>query len=199
MTCGSRAVYKFFVDSLARRLTRTSHLSLVRHCSAAAGGVPLDAGAPSPLPEEPRIISPNVKRLVDEIVGLSLLEVSDLNYALKKRLNLPDTPVMSAGMFVGSAATAPMPSTTDGSAEGEATTPDVPQKMTFSLKLTKFDDAKKIALIKEIRNVVPGLNLVQAKKFVDSVPAVVKEDMGKQEAEELKALLEKAGGICEIA
>lgn len=36
--------------------------------------------------------------------------------------------------------------------------------MTFSVKLTKFDDAKKIALIKEIRTAVPGLNLVQAKK-----------------------------------
>ena len=36
--------------------------------------------------------------------------------------------------------------------------------MTFSVKLTKFDDAKKIALIKEIRAAIPGLNLVQAKK-----------------------------------
>nr|CDJ94016.1 Ribosomal protein L7 L12 domain containing protein [Haemonchus contortus] len=76
--------------------------------------------------------------------------------------------------------------------------PDVPQKMTFSVKLTKFDDAKKIALIKEIRSLVPGLNLVQAKKFVETAPVVVKDDMGKAEAEEMKAALEKAGGTVEI-
>lgn len=84
--------------------------------------------------------------------------------------------------------------------------------MTFSVKLTKFDDAKKIALIKEIRTAVPGLNLVQAKKvtilsyccifsivqFVETAPVVVKEDMGKQEAEDMKALLEKAGATIEI-
>ncbi|VDK34016.1 unnamed protein product [Anisakis simplex] len=70
--------------------------------------------------------------------------------------------------------------------------------MTFSVKLSKFDEKKKIALIKEIRNAIQGLNLVQAKKFVDAAPAVVREDMGKAEAEELKAALEKAGGVCEI-
>ncbi|KIH61155.1 Ribosomal protein L7/L12 domain protein [Ancylostoma duodenale] len=63
--------------------------------------------------------------------------------------------------------------------------------MTFSVKLTKFDDTKKIAVIKEIRNLVPGLNLVQAKKFVETAPVVVKEDMGKAEAEEMKKALEK--------
>ncbi|KAK6044300.1 Ribosomal protein L7/L12 domain protein [Cooperia oncophora] len=70
--------------------------------------------------------------------------------------------------------------------------------MTFSVKLTKFDDAKKIALIKEIRSAISGLNLVQAKKFVETAPVVVREDMGKAEAEELKAALEKAGATIEI-
>lgn len=46
----------------------------------------------------------------------------------------------------------------------EAAASDTPQKMTFKVTLAKFDDAKKIGLIKEIRNHVPGLNLVQAKK-----------------------------------
>lgn len=62
-------------------------------------GVPLEAGAPSPLPLENRILSEKVQRLVDEITGLTLLEVSDLNRALKKKLNLPDVPVMSPGIF----------------------------------------------------------------------------------------------------
>lgn len=64
--------------------------------------------------------------------------------------------------------------------------------------LNSFDETKKVPLIKEIRNVIPGLNLVQAKKFVDSIPAVIKQDIGKGEADELKAMLEKVGGVCEI-
>uniref|UniRef100_A0A0N4ZYU7 Ribosomal_L12 domain-containing protein n=1 Tax=Parastrongyloides trichosuri TaxID=131310 RepID=A0A0N4ZYU7_PARTI len=80
----------------------------------------------------------------------------------------------------------------------EETIDDTPKKMSFAVKLTKFDDSKKIALIKEIRNVVPGLNLVQAKKFVETAPVEVKADLGKTEAEELKAALEKVGGTIEI-
>lgn len=66
------------------------------------------------------------------------------------------------------------------------------------MKLTKFDEAKKIALIKEIRSAIAGLNLVQAKKFVESAPVEVKGDLGKNEADELKALLEKVGATCEV-
>uniref|UniRef100_A0A0N4V254 Ribosomal_L12 domain-containing protein n=1 Tax=Enterobius vermicularis TaxID=51028 RepID=A0A0N4V254_ENTVE len=149
-------------------------------------GVPLEAGAPSPLPLENRILSEKVQRLVDEITGLTLLEVSDLNRALKKKLNLPDVPVMSP-------ASGAAESQDKGSADDHST-----KKTSFSLKLTKFEDAKKIALIKEIRGAISGLNLVQAKKFVDSLPGVVKEDLSKQEAEELKAKLEKVGATCEI-
>ncbi|KAF1582153.1 UNVERIFIED_CONTAM: 39S ribosomal protein L12, mitochondrial, partial [Eudyptes robustus] len=72
------------------------------------------------------------------------------------------------------------------------------QKTMFSVKLVKFDDSKKIALIKEIRNAIEGLNLVQAKKFVETAPVEVKADLGKNEAEALKALLEKVGATCEI-
>lgn len=66
------------------------------------------------------------------------------------------------------------------------------------MKLTKVDDSKKIPLIKEIRTLVEGFNLVQAKKFVETLPATVKEDMSKNEAEELKVKLEKLGAVCEI-
>lgn len=66
------------------------------------------------------------------------------------------------------------------------------------MKLTKVDDSKKIPLIKEIRATVEGFNLVQAKKFVEALPATVKEDLSKNEAEELKEKLEKLGAVCEI-
>ncbi|CAL2036483.1 hypothetical protein CAEBREN_16398 [Caenorhabditis brenneri] len=157
-----------------------------------AAGLPLNEGSPASLPSDDRTISPKVSSLVEEIANLSLLDVSDLNWALKKRLNIPDQPLMAAAAFAPAAAAAPA-----AQAEAEAAS-DVPQKMTFTVKLTKFDDTKKIAIIKEIRNAIPGLNLVQAKKFVETAPVNVKEDLGKAEAEELKTILEKAGAVIEI-
>ncbi|CAB3402427.1 unnamed protein product [Caenorhabditis bovis] len=156
-----------------------------------AAGLPVSEGEPAPLPSsDDRQISPKVSSLVEEIANLSLLDVSDLNWALKKRLNIPDQPMMAA---FAPAAAAPVAQTESAEAAS-----DVPQKMTFTVKLTKFDETKKIAIIKEIRNAVPGLNLVQAKKFVETAPVNVKEDLGKAEAEELKAVLEKAGAVIEI-
>lgn len=64
--------------------------------------------------------------------------------------------------------------------------------------MVKFDDTKKIALIKEVKNLFEGMNLVQAKKFVESVPTIVKEDISKEEAEKLKEQLTKIGAIIEI-
>ena len=58
------------------------------------------------------------------------------------------------------------------------------------MKLNKFDPAKKVAIIKEIKSLVEGMNLVQAKKFVESAPAVVKADIAKDEAEKLSGLWE---------
>ncbi|KAF8366246.1 hypothetical protein PRIPAC_84075 [Pristionchus pacificus] len=80
-------------------------------------GLPVSEGAPAALPREPRVVSSKINALVDEIANLSLLEVSDLNWALKKRLNIPDAPMMSPGMIM-----AAMPA---------AAAEDVPQKKTF--------------------------------------------------------------------
>lgn len=68
----------------------------------------------------------------------------------------------------------------------------------FKVKLVKFDDKQKVALIKEIKGLFEGMNLVQAKKFVESIPAVVKEDATKEEADKLKESLSKIGASVEI-
>lgn len=68
------------------------------------------------------------------------------------------------------------------------------QKSSFTVKLNKFDEKQKVALIKEIKNLIPGTNLVQAKKFVESLPQVVKADVPKEESEQLKEALTKVGG-----
>nr|CAD2201972.1 unnamed protein product [Meloidogyne enterolobii] len=75
---------------------------------------------------------------------------------------------------------------------------DAPTKTSFAVKLSKYDESKKVALIKEVKACVQGLNLVQAKKLVESFPIEIKTDLGMKEAEELKIQLEKAGAICEI-
>lgn len=71
-------------------------------------------------------------------------------------------------------------------------------KSAFTVKLVKFDDGKKVALIKEIKNVVEGMNLVQAKKFVESAPQVLRSGVPKDEAEALKKSLEALGAVVEL-
>lgn len=67
-------------------------------------------------------------------------------------------------------------------------------KTAFSVRLMKFDPPKKVALIKEIKKLLPEMNLVQAKKFVESAPEVLKQDLTQAEAEEIKKALEEVGG-----
>lgn len=134
-------------------------------------------------------VSPKIEKLVTEISQLNLLEVSELSGVLKKRLNLPDAPMaMMGAMPVGNAVA--------GDDDEEA----APQKVksSFTVKLTKFDEKQKVALIKEIKSLMEGMNLVQAKKFVESAPAVVKADIAKDEAEKLKEALIKVGAEIEI-
>ncbi|CAH1645316.1 unnamed protein product [Spodoptera littoralis] len=142
-----------------------------------------------PVPEGvDKPVSPKIDKIVSEITNLNLLEVSELSQVLKKRLNLPDAPVMPMGGFVAAA-----PAARD---EEEAAPKAV--KTSFTVKLTKFDDKQKVALIKEVKGLLEGYNLVQAKKFVESVPTVVKADVSKDEAEKLKEALSKVGGVIEI-
>jgi large subunit ribosomal protein L7/L12 len=81
----------------------------------------------------------------------------------------------------------------------DAEVEDKPREKTiFTLKLINFDAGKKVALIKEIKALMEGMNLVQAKKFVESVPQTLKQDIPKEEAQALKAALEAAGGVLEM-
>lgn len=72
------------------------------------------------------------------------------------------------------------------------------EKVSFKVKLMKFDEKQKVALIKEVKALLEGMNLVQAKKFVESSPAIVKENVDKEEAEKLKEALQKVGATIEV-
>ncbi|CAG9767318.1 unnamed protein product [Ceutorhynchus assimilis] len=133
-------------------------------------------------------VSAKIDKLATEIALLNLVEVSELSTLLKTRLNLPDAPAFPVGGF----AAAPR-----GEEDEEAAAPAKVQTA-FTVKLMKFDDKQKVALIKEIKNLMEGFNLVQAKKFVESSPAVVKADLSKDDAQKLKEAIEKVGGTVEI-
>ncbi|KAK7113553.1 large ribosomal subunit protein bL12m-like [Littorina saxatilis] len=133
-----------------------------------------------------KMYAPKIEKIVQDISQLSLLEVADLNELLKKTLNIQDAPMMAMG-----AVAAPKE-------EEEEEVAPRQEKMAFTVKLTKFDEGKKVQLIKAIKALVPNMNLVQAKKFVESTPQVVKADLPKDEAEKLKEELIAAGGSVEV-
>ena len=108
--------------------------------------------------------------------------------SLQQKFNISDAPVMMSGMAAPAAPAAE---------EEEEQAPTVVQT-SFTVHLESFDAAKKVALIKEMKNQVEGMNLVQAKKFVESAPAVVQTDISKDEADKLKSVLEAAGATCKI-
>ncbi|KZO92146.1 ClpS-like protein [Calocera viscosa TUFC12733] len=117
-----------------------------------------------------------VQRIVDEISSLTLLEAADLVSQLKTRLNIQEIamPAAAAGPAAPAAAAA------------EPEEEEKPKEKTmFTVKLEKFEAASKAKVIKEIKAIVPNMNLVEAKKFVESAPKVIKENVPKEEAEKL--------------
>ncbi|KAK2183226.1 hypothetical protein NP493_319g01013 [Ridgeia piscesae] len=135
---------------------------------------------------EEKVYDPKIQKLVEDIGSLTLLEVADLNELLKSTLKITDAPMMMGAPV----AAAPV--------EQEKEEEEKPIKKLLAVKLMKFDTAKKVALIKTIKSIIPGMNLVQAKKFVESAPQVVQGELQKEEAEKLKEAIEAAGGTTEI-
>ncbi|CAG9133426.1 hypothetical protein JYU34_012423 [Plutella xylostella] len=172
------------VQRLPFRQWRSLSRCAVLHQEVAQAATPLSVPVPEGV-DKP--VSAKIEKIVSEITTLSLLEVSELSQVLKRRLNLPDAPVMPVGGFAMAA-----PAASDEEEAPKAV------KSSFTVKMTKFDDKQKVALIKEVKGLLEGFNLVQAKKFVESVPTVVKADIGKDEAEKLKEALTKVGAVIEI-
>ncbi|NWU98398.1 DIC protein, partial [Upupa epops] len=145
-----------------------------------------EALAGAPLDTASKEYSPKVRQLVRDIAGLTLLEVADLNALLKETLKIPDVAVMPAAATLLPNQAAPQ--------EEEEAVPLKKEKTHFTVRLTELKPADKVKLIKEVKNFVPGVNLVQAKKLVESLPQEIKANVSKEEAEKIKAALEAAGG-----
>src|SRR4051794_36375267 len=124
---------------------------------------------------------PSTQEWIDELKGISVLELSERIKALEEEFGVSATAV---------AAAAPAAAAGDGAAaedEGPGT---------FDVVLTGPGD-KKIQVIKVVR-AATGLGLKEAKALVDEAPKPIKEGLEKEEAEKLKGEIEEAGGIVEL-
>ncbi|GFT66220.1 39S ribosomal protein L12, mitochondrial [Nephila pilipes] len=176
----SRKIYQYSIDPYRNSYSR--HRQWRLYCSSGA--------ISHPTPDDcEKVYSPKIKSIVEDIKQLTLIEVSDLNECLKKTLKIKDAPMM-----MGVA-----PLTAQAAAAQEEESEPAVTKSSFTVKLTGFDPAKKVAVIKEVKNFIEGMNLVQSKKFVESAPQILKTDIGKDEAENLKKALEAVGATCEIS
>ena len=122
----------------------------------------------------------NLEKIVDELSSLTVLEAAELAKLLEGKWGV------SAAAAVAVAA-AP--------AAGAAAAP-VEEQTEFSVILSAIGD-KKIEVIKEVR-AITALGLKEAKDLVEAAPKPIKEGVTKEEAEKIKAALEKAGAKVEV-
>ncbi|KQP58781.1 50S ribosomal protein L7 [Methylobacterium sp. Leaf399] len=121
----------------------------------------------------------DLAKLVDDLSSLTVLEAADLAKMLEEKWGV------SAAAAVAVAA---------GPAAGPAAA--VEEQTEFTVMLAAAGD-KKIEVIKEVR-AITGLGLKEAKDLVEAAPKAVKESVTKDEAEKIKAQLEKAGAKVEL-
>ena len=120
------------------------------------------------------------EQIIEAIEGKTILELSELIKAMEEKFGV--TAAAPVAVVAGAAA------------------PAAEEKTEFTVTLKGLaEKKKKIAVIKEIRNLVPGLGLKEAKELVEGAPKVVKEDVSKEEANKIKEALVAAGADVEIA
>ena len=124
----------------------------------------------------------NLEKIVDELSGLTVLEAAELAKLLEEKWGVSAAAavaVVAGGPAAGGAAAAPAEEQTE-----------------FTVVLAAAGE-KKIEVIKEVR-AITGLGLKEAKDLVEGAPKPVKESVSKEEADKIKAQLEKAGAKVEL-
>ena len=114
-------------------------------------------------------------QILDAIASMTVLEASELVKAMEEKFGVTAAVAVAAGPAAGGAA---------GAAE---------EQTEFTVTLESFDAAKKIPVIKAIREIT-GLGLGEAKALVEGAPKVVKEGVSKADADKMIADLTAAGG-----
>ena len=127
----------------------------------------------------------DIQKIVDLVKELTVLEVRDLVKALEEEFGVS---AAAAVAVAGPAA---------GPAAGAAAAPVEEEKTEFDVVL-KAAGGNKIAVIKAVREVIPGLSLIDAKKMVEEAPKTIKEGISKEAAEEMAGKLKAAGAEVEV-
>ena len=125
----------------------------------------------------------NLEKIVEDLSSLTVLEAAELSKLLEEKWGVSAAAPMAMAAAPGAAAAAP----------AEA----VEEQTEFTVILTGGGE-KKINVIKEVRSVRSDLGLKEAKDLVEGAPQNVKENISKQEAEEIKKKLEEAGASVQI-
>jgi large subunit ribosomal protein L7/L12 len=122
----------------------------------------------------------NLEKIVDELSSLTVLEAAELAKLLEAKWGVSAAAAVAVAAAPGAAAAAA----------------PVEEKTEFTVVLAAAGD-KKIEVIKEVR-AITALGLKEAKDLVEGAPKAVKEGVTKEEAEKIKAALEKAGAKVEL-
>jgi large subunit ribosomal protein L7/L12 len=129
-------------------------------------------------------MSEKLQKIAEEIQGLTLLEAAELVKILEERLGVSAAvPAAMVAAVPGAVAAAA------AEAEEEQTEFDV---------ILKEVGARKIQVVKAVRQIVPGLGLKEAKELVDSAPSTVLQAVNKEAAEDARAKMEAEGATVEI-
>jgi large subunit ribosomal protein L7/L12 len=123
----------------------------------------------------------NLDKIVDELSSLTVLEAAELAKLLEAKWGVSAAAAVAVAAAPGAGAAAAAP---------------VEEKTEFTVMLAAIGD-KKIEVIKEVR-AITALGLKEAKDLVEGAPKAVKEGVTKEEAEKIKAALEKAGAKVEL-
>ena len=121
-----------------------------------------------------------VESIVDQISGMTALELSELKTALEEKFGVTAAAPMMGMPMMGGGGDAPV----------------VEEKTEFDVILTAAGDAK-LQVIKAVREIT-GLGLKEAKDLVDGAPNPVKTAVSKDEAEKIKATIVEAGGSADV-
>lgn len=121
-----------------------------------------------------------LQQIVEDLSALTVLEAAELSRMLEEKWGVSAAAPVAVAAVAGA----------------EAAAEQVEEQVEFDVVLASFGE-KKINVIKEVR-AVTGLGLKEAKELVEGAPRTVKEAVGKDEAEQIKAKLEEVGATVEV-
>lgn len=128
----------------------------------------------------------HIQELADEMVNLTMLEYNELINKMADHFGFHEGQL------------APNDDDGDGNEEEEEAAPAAAAKTAFDVKLVSYNADAKIKIIKEIRTIVPGLGLKEAKALVESAPVTLQKGMTQEAADAVKAKLVELGAVVEI-